>query len=277
MSNSYLSKSQVISQVTTNTVLAPHEPDAFQCLQHELNSPIVFCCDHASKRIPESLDNLGLDEEYLSSHIAWDIGAAELTKRIAKHFSATALLNNYSRLVVDCNRYLSDPTAFSQVSDCITIPGNQNLHELDKANRVEAIYYRYHRAIRTELESRTSTEQTPILISIHSFTPQLRGQEKRDLHAGVLWDKDGRIPLALLDALREGSNLTIGDNEPYSGRSIADYTIDHHAEAKGIAHTSLEIRQDLLSTESGLQEWTQRLCNAFEKVFQNKNIFQPLV
>jgi len=272
-----------------NSVLSIHEPSPFERLDFSKQStdnklPIVFCCDHASNRIPESLQNLGLSEELLQEHIAWDIGAAELTRRVAKNLSGVALLNNYSRLVVDCNRYLSDASAFSAITDTLRVPGNIELSELQKAQRAEAIYYRYHGAIRDELEKRVLAKQAdsnnalaPVLISIHTFTPQLRGQAKRDIDVGVLWDKDGRIPLPLLKALRTEANLNVGDNQPYSGKDLADYTIDHHAETKGLAHTSLEIRQDLVNTEAGLQEWTERLTRVFIEIFQDKNIFTQLV
>lgn len=263
-----------IQSVATNTLLAAYEPEVYQRIQFNAESQIVLCCDHASNRIPDSLENLGLTEDQLNEHIAWDIGAAQLTTRLAKKLDCTAILNNYSRLVVDCNRYLSDPSAFAQKTDQIVVPGNVELNELDKATRAEAIYYRYHREIRKELESRIHTNSAPVLISIHSFTPQLRGQAKRDFHVGVLWDKDGRIPLPLLKKLRMDNDLIVGDNQPYSGKDMADYTIDHHAEAKGLAHVSIEIRQDLISHESGLNTWVDRLSEAFYSIFADKSVFQ---
>jgi len=131
------SEQKVIPKVGINTLLAAYEPDVFQKIQFDPASPIILCCDHASNRIPVSLNNLGLSERSLQEHMAWDIGAAELTKRLAKQLNCTAILNNYSRLVVDCNRYLSDPSAFTQKSDQIVVPGNVELNELDKAMRAE--------------------------------------------------------------------------------------------------------------------------------------------
>lgn len=267
------SEQEIIHSAATNTILAPNEPTAFRKIVHDTNVPIILCCDHASNRVPESLSQLGLADEYLQEHIAWDIGAAKLTERLAEKLNCTALLNNYSRLVVDCNRYLSDPSAFAQKSDTLVVPGNVELHEMEKAARAEAIYYSYHRSIRKVLETFDVGVRTPVLISIHSFTKQLRGKPERDIDVGVLWDKDPRIPLPLLDFLREQGDLVVGDNEPYSGRDIADYTVDHHAETKGYAYVSLEVRNDLISDEQGVERWANLLAQAFEKILADKNIF----
>lgn len=271
------SEQETVSSIATNTLLAAYEPEPYKKVQYNTKSPVILCCDHASNRIPESLGNLGLTDDQLQEHIAWDIGAAELTLNLAQRLSCTALLNNYSRLVVDCNRYLSDPSAFVQKSDQVIVPGNVDLNELEKAARAEAIYYRYHRAIRQELEPRITQAQAPILISIHSFTKQLREQEERDIDIGVLWDKDPRIPIPLLKALRLEKGLVVGDNQPYSGKDMADYTVDHHAEAKGLAYVSLEIRNDLISHSSGLEEWTDRLASIFLDMFEDKSIFRTVL
>jgi len=210
-----------MSSPVTDNLLDATEPAAFECIRFG-DKPIVISCDHASNRIPKSLNNLGLIAEDLHRHIAWDIGAADVAKQIAANVSGTLVSNNYSRLVVDCNRYLSDPSAFCTESDTTEVIGNQKLSEFDKAQRAESIYYRYHRAIRQELDRHTSDKQCPVLISIHSFTPKLKSDSKlRPWQIGVLWDKDPRIPTALLDALKQDENLVVGDNQPYSGRDLA--------------------------------------------------------
>lgn len=270
-------KSARHSSPVTESLLAADEPAAFECIRFG-DKPIIIACDHASNRIPKALNNLGLAEEELLRHIAWDIGAAQVAKLVAESLQATLLTNNYSRLVVDCNRYLSDPSAFSSLSDTTEIVGNQNLSEFDKAQRAESIYYAYHRAIHKELDRHCSDEQCPVLISIHSFTPELRSDSvNRPWQIGVLWDKDPRIPEALLSVLRKEAGLVVGDNQPYSGRDIADYTVDHHAEKQGFAHTSIEIRQDLLQSEEGIQEWSERLSTTFKTILEQSNFYQPLI
>jgi len=264
------------SSSVTDSLLTKDEPAAFECIRFG-DKPIVISCDHASNRIPEKLDNLGLSHDELERHIAWDIGAAEVAKLLAENLQATLVSNNYSRLVVDCNRYLSDLSAFTTISDTTTVIGNQDLSELDKAQRAESIYYAYHRAIHKELERHTTDIQSPVLISIHSFTPELRSNSVcRPWHVGVLWDKDPRIPLELLAALRSEQALVVGDNEPYSGRDLADYTVDHHAEKHGFAHTSIEIRQDLLQDQEGILEWSSRLSEIFKSMLNKPEFYQAL-
>ena len=269
-------KSARQSSPVTDNLLAADEPAAFECIRFG-DKPIIISCDHASNRIPKALNKLGLAQEELLRHIAWDIGAAQVAKLVAESLQATLLTNNYSRLVVDCNRYLSDPSAFSTVSDTTEIVGNQNLSEFDKAQRAESIYYAYHRAIHKELDKHIVGDQCPVLLSIHSFTPELKSNSiNRPWEIGVLWDKDPRIPLALLDALRKDSKLIVGDNQPYSGRDLADYTVDHHAEKHGFAHTSIEIRQDLLQSEEGIAEWSERLSDIFSAMLEKPEFYQSL-
>ena len=270
-----MNKSQASSPVT-DSLLQANEPPAFECIRFG-GRPIIISCDHASNRIPLALDNLGLPVEELQRHIAWDIGAASVAKSLAESLQATLVSNNYSRLVVDCNRYLSDPSAFTTVSDTTEVLGNKNLSEFDKAQRAESIYYAYHRAIHKELDRHIVDDQCPVLISIHSFTPELKSNPiQRPWEIGVLWDKDPRIPEALLDALRKERTLVVGDNQPYSGRDLADYTVDHHAEKHGFAHTSIEIRQDLLQSEEGIAEWSERLGDIFIAMLEKPEFYQPL-
>lgn len=236
---------------------------------------MLLVCDHASRRIPRALGELGLDQAARDTHLAWDIGAGELTRRLAKRLDAPAVLHTYSRLVVDCNRSLDDPTAFLCEGDGRRIPGNENLGEAARRARVEACYWPYHEAVAAEIGRLSSGERVPALIAIHSFTPVLDGAG-RDWDVGVLWDKDPRIPLPLIEAFRRETSLTVGDNEPYSGRSPADFTIDHHAEPAGLPHTGLEIRQDHLIEEAGIERWAERLARAFGPILDNEALYRRL-
>ena len=257
----------------SDNLLNEHELPAFECV-HFADRPIIICSEHASNRIPENLENLGLSEDFLQTHIAWDIGAGEVCKQIAHNLDATAIYCNYSRLVVDCNRNLTDPTAFIEVSDHIIVPGNQSLTADDKQARNDALYAPYHEKLKFELERHTSADKTPVLIAIHSFTPALNQKQARPWHVGVLWDKDPRIPKQLLSALNLEADLIVGDNKPYSGRHFADYTMDHHAEENGYAHVCIEIRQDLLENEKGILEWSERLSRVLGKILIDKNLYK---
>lgn len=261
------------SSPVTNSLLAADEPAAFECILFG-DRPIIICCEHASKRVPKSLENLGLSEEFMQTHIAWDIGAGEVCKQVAHNLDATAIYCNYSRLVVDCNRNLEDATAFIEISDHIIVPGNQSLSADDKQARNDALYAPYHKKLKFELDRHTIADKTPVLIAIHSFTPALNQQQTRPWHIGVLWDKDPRLPEQLLPALNLEKNLIVGDNLPYSGKHFADYTMDHHAEENGYAHVCIEIRQDLLENEEGILEWSERLSRVLGQILLDKSVYK---
>jgi predicted N-formylglutamate amidohydrolase len=218
-------------------------------------------CDHAGRAFPTALGRLGLPPEAADRHIAWDIGAADLACALAERLDAPALLANYSRLVVDCNRRLEDPTAFSVHGDGHRIPGNEQLSDVERARRAAACYAPYHAAIAGHLGVLRATGGAPVLVAIHSFTPVYRAMP-RPWHVGVLWDTDARIAHPLLEWLRREPGLVVGDNQPYSGRYPADYTVWQHAGRDGHPVICLEIRQDLLLTRPGIAEWADRLAAA---------------
>jgi len=265
--------------VDVSPLIGANEPPAFSVVRSGKARPdgreIVFVCDHASNRIPAALGRLGLDERHLLDHIAWDIGAAAVTVKLIEWLGGRGVLGGYSRLVVDLNRSLRDASAFARISDGVLIPGNLGLDESAKAARAGAFYWPYHHAVDRALDDATSSEATPVMIAVHSFTPRLHGIE-RPWHIGVLWDKDPRLPLRLLAALRAHRDIVAGDNEPYSGRHPADFTIDHHAEPRGIAHVSLEIRQDLIRDEPGQRRWAERLADVLAEVLDAPELYRPL-
>ena len=259
-------------------LIGPGEPPAFSVVRSGTaradGREIVLVCDHASNRVPAALGGLGLDERHLLDHIAWDIGAAAVALKLSEWLGGRGVLGGYSRLVVDLNRSLTDGSAFTPISDGVLIPGNVGLDAAAKAARAEVFYRPYHDAVERALDEATSPESSPVMIAVHSFTPRLHGIE-RPWHVGVLWDKDPRLPLRLLAALRAHPDIVAGDNEPYSGRHPADFTIDHHAEPRGIAHVSLEIRQDLIRDEAGQARWAERLAEVLDEVLAAPELYRP--
>jgi predicted N-formylglutamate amidohydrolase len=195
---------------------------------------------------------MGLDPFARRCHLALDIGAGPLTEQLAKRLGVTAVMHNYSRLVVDCNRQLMDPSAFLEYGDGILVPGNRNLHQADKDLRASALYWPYHCAIDEQVQRLGKAGPPPAFISIHSFTPVLNG-ESREWQMGVLWDKDERLRDIFLEGLR-GAGYQVGDNEPYSGKAPQDFTIDHHAEEINLPHIGIEVRQDLIDDDAGVAE-----------------------
>ena len=246
-------------------LLGPADPPPFRLLDRRRDSQCLVVADHAGVAVPGALQGLGLEPEVFQRHIAVDLGSREVALLLAQRLGASLVMANYSRLVVDLNRHLDDPTAFIPESDGVLIPGNQRLCMAERQRRADAIYHPYHRAIDDLVDDLVEQEHAPAIVSVHSFTPAL-GERRRPWHVGVLWDKDARIARPLLAALRQRPDLVVGDNEPYSGSHPADYTIDHHGEDRGVANVALELRQDLLSDQAGIEHWSALLADALAEI-----------
>lgn len=254
------------------SLIGAGEPPAFRVFNPQGRARVLVVCDHASRRIPAALDNLGLDELALTRHIASDIGAGDVAERLSARLDAPAVLAGYSRLVVDCNRAPDDPTSILAVSDGEFIPGNHDLSDAQKAARTRQFFLPYHDAIRRRLESFERRGIVPAFIAVHSFTPIFR-RVRRPWQIGVLWDKDPRIPEPLIAALR-AQGIAVGDNEPYSGKAPADHTVDHHAEGGGLPHASIEIRQDLIDHPEGADRWAGILGDVLEKILEGEKLYR---
>ena len=257
----------------TDPLLGPADPPPFRFIDRRSSSRRLVVADHAGNAVPGSLQGLGLEQDVFRQHVAIDIGSRALAARLAELLGASLLQANYSRLVVDLNRHLDDPTAFIPESDGVVIPGNQHLDATEKQRRADAIYHPYHSAIDDLIGGFLEQGCAPVIISMHSFTPALAGVT-RPWHIGVLWDKDPRIAGPLLAGLRQNPELLVGDNEPYSGRHPADYTVDHHGEGRGVANVSLEVRQDLLSDKAGVERWAGLLSEALSEILADETLYE---
>jgi len=258
-----------------HSLLALDEPEPYSLINDAETARTLLVCDHASRRIPRCLDDLGLDELALRRHVACDIGAGDVTRCLSEILDVPAILAEYSRLVVDCNRHLSDPTAFRAVSDGEFVPGNHDLDIASKRARAQAIFYPYHSAISSRLREFKERGISPAVIAIHSFTP-IFNRTSRPWQIGILWDTDDRIPKPLMEKLRRIPGTVVGDNEPYSGKLPADFTIDHHAEPAGLPHVSIEIRQDLIRTPAGVERWSCILGRALGEILASDEVFTAL-
>jgi predicted N-formylglutamate amidohydrolase len=245
-------------------LLSADEPGPFQVMNPLAELPILLICDHASCRFPKSLGDMGLDPFARRCHLAVDIGAGPLTEKLAASLGVTAVLAQYSRLVVDCNRQLMDPGAFLQFGDGILVPGNRNIRQKEKDRRASAIYGPYHEAVDNQVQRLRSVGPPPAFIAVHSFTPVMNG-EARPWEMGVLWDTDTRLRDIFLEDFTAAGYL-VGDNEPYSGKAPQDYTIDHHAEEIGLPHIGIEIRQDLIDDGKGVDEIAAVMHNIIESI-----------
>ena len=253
-------------------LLGPGDPPAVEVFNEEGKAPVLATCDHAGNRVPEALRKLGLSDAELKRHIASDIGAAGVTRLLARKLDAQAILAGYSRLVVDCNRDIADATSMPALSDGVRVPGNEGLGEAARHQRIEALFRPYHRAIAQALDRFVAHAVHPAVLSIHSFTPVMNGIA-RPWHIGVLWDKDPRIPVPLLAALRREPGLVVGDNEPYSAREPAGFTVRTHAVGRGLPHVAVEIRQDLIADAAGEREWADRLAHTLTPLLEDPALY----
>ncbi|MBT3992381.1 MAG: N-formylglutamate amidohydrolase [Rhodospirillaceae bacterium] len=254
--------------------------EAFESLNLDGPAPLLLICDHASNHVPAELNNLGLTPQQLSQHVGWDIGAAALTREISKSMDAAAVLSGTSRLVIDANRQPGDATGIPEISDGITITGNQNLSEADQIARTEAYFWPYHHAVAdaiAHLRRRETTPQNiPAIFSIHTYTPEVSATDApaRPWQAGVLWNRDPRIAEPLIHLLRtHPDNFVIGDNEPYSGKEVY-YSVDFHAGAAGLPHGAIEIRQDLVSSEKGVTYWARIISEILSEILATEELHE---
>jgi predicted N-formylglutamate amidohydrolase len=241
--------------------------EAYERLPGALSARVIVLCDHASNALPEGYGTLGLPQAELERHIGYDIGARGVTERLAAALGAPAVVSRYSRLLIDCNRGADDPTLIMRVSDGSIVPGNRTLTADERALRIERFYRPYHTAVDTLIDEALASNIVPVLISMHSFTPVWRGNA-RPWHAAILWDKDPRIALPLLAALRADPALVVGDNEPYHGALRGDCMWEHGT-SRGLPHVLVEIRQDLIASAEGQAAWAERLASALRSILAN--------
>jgi predicted N-formylglutamate amidohydrolase len=244
-------------------LLASGEPPAYEVVNAGGAGSAFLVCDHASNLVPRSLRNLGLEPARLAEHIAWDPGAAEVSRRLSGRLDAPLLLTAYSRLVIDCNRPLDSRESITEQSAGVTVPGNLGLTAGDRALRIDGLFRPYHEAIARLLDRRAG--RPSLLLSIHSFTPELDGQ-RRPWDVAISYGRDRRLAALMLDVLKADANLVVGDNEPYPVDDAIDYTIPAHGEGRGLPNVLIEIRQDGVATPAGAAAWAMRLAKIYARV-----------
>ena len=257
------------------------EPDAtgfspVETVAGPLDAGVLIICDHASKALPPGYGTLGLPVDALERHIAYDIGAAALTRALAERLVAPAVLSTFSRLLIDPNRGADDPTLVMRYSDGAIVPGNARADSAEIALRRERYWAPYRETVEATVEAMLATGEAPALIAIHSFTPVWRGTARR-WKVGVLWDRDDRLPGPLLQALHAEEDLSahgIGDNEPYDG-ALAGDTIDAVATARGLANALIEIRQDLIAEAPGALAWADRFARLLRPILADARARVP--
>jgi len=236
---------------------------------HEVNaeggSPFLLVCDHYGRQLPQRLGDLGLSEADLKRHIAYDIGIAEVAEQLAAMLDAHLIAQRYSRLVIDCNRRPWGSASISALSETTGIPGNAGIAPRQRNARRHEIFDPYHHRINEAIVRRIQERRPTVLVALHSFTPVYKSVP-RPWHVGVLYRDGTLLPQMLLSHLRSEGDLEVGDNQPYAVSDATDYTIPVHGEARGLIHSGIEIRQDLISDAAGQQQWAGRLAQILRKI-----------
>jgi len=220
------------------------------------NANIILISEHASNHIPDEYAKLGLNDEQLEMHIAWDIGIGEVTKNLAEILDAPAILAGFSRLLIDANRGLDQAGLIPEVSDGHHIQGNQNLKDDEVNDRIKRFYTPFHDQTDLLIKQKSKNDHAPIIFNMHSFTPEMAGF-KRPWHTGMLWNKDKRVASALIERLSD-RGFTVGDNQPYSGQEL-NHTMNTHGTQHGFPHVNIEIRQNEINHQAGIDKWSRIL------------------
>lgn len=236
-------------------------PQAAEICNEGGRSDIVLLCEHASNHIPAEYRRLGLDEQHLARHIAWDIGAAEVTRKLSERLDAAAFLGTFSRLLIDLNRPLSSAGSIPVRSDDTDIPGNMAIDKAERARRAKMMFTPFHQRVAAHLDRRRTQGRPTCITAIHSFTPVFLGVA-RPWHAGILFSTARAFGETMLAALRRDGALNIGANVPYVVTREDDYALPIHGDDRGISAVLIEMRQDLVSSIAGIEEWAERLTAA---------------
>lgn len=244
--------------------IEPQVTDSFAILPGRADGRLVLLCDHAGNAFPQGYGTLGLPESQLKRHIAYDIGAADVTRQLSEALDAPAVMTRYSRLLIDPNRGEDDPTLIMRLSDGAIVPANRSITPEEREKRVRLYYRPYHDAIDRVLDQCLATGAAPAILSVHSFTESWKGVS-RPWHAGVLWGKDSRLADPLLEALNAEGDLIVGANEPYAGQLEGD-TLWKHGTMRGLPHAIIEIRQDLIRDAKGQSAWAERLARIMREL-----------
>ncbi len=240
------------------SLIGPNDPPIYELINAHSDAPVVLVCEHAGRAIPEKLDTLGVSRDAMDRHIAWDIGAAAVTRRMARILNAPAILQNYSRLVIDCNRPPEHHTAMPAVSDETPIPANVNLSHEARAERIGEIFAPFHAAASDLLDN----PARKLTLAIHSFTPVL-ADIARPWDISFLFRHDSRTSQRMAAHVgADQPDLIIGMNQPYFVSDQSDWFVPRHGEGRGLAHSLVEIRNDHLLDESGQVFWAGILSRA---------------
>ena len=257
-------------------LLQPGEPAPYRIENAKGKAPILIVCDHASNRVPQALNDVGLSKANLEKHIAWDPGTENIGRYMSEKLDATGFFACYSRIVVDVNRGERSAECMREVSDHIHVPGNKGLSAAEKRQRLDEIFWPYHRALAAQIKTYRKKNIVPLIVSLHSFTPEMDGY-KRPWHIGVLWNKEETIARRLIAELQaQNPDMVVGENEPYTLKqtNLTKNTIKTHAEDNGLPYVIVEFRQDLVATKRDALKWGRIFLEALAPILLDPAIYR---
>lgn len=245
----------------------------FETIEGDRRRGMLLLADHARNALPDSYRRLGLPAAEFERHIAYDIGVEAVTRALARILDIPAVMAGFSRLLIDPNRGEDDPTLIRQLYDGTVVPGNYPMSDEERTRRLDEFYRPYHDAVGSMVASvAEAAGRAPFIVSIHSFTPQFQGH-RRPWQIGILWDRDPRAALPMMEALSRDRELCVGDNEPYDGALRGD-TMFRHAIVNGYPHILIELRQDLIADEAGARAWAERLAPILAEIDRRPDIHE---
>ncbi len=237
------------------------EGDPVIIVNEDGQSPVLLVCEHAGRVLPRALGNLGLAEDQLTRHIAWDIGAEAVSRELSAALDAPLILQRYSRLAYDCNRPPDSADSIPALSETTRIPGNEGLSGAERLARIGEIYRPFHDAVARLLDERAASGIASLFVTIHSFTPVYKGVSRR-LDLGILHDHDARLADRMLGHFARFKDIVVRRNEPYGPEDGVCHTLNLHAGIRGLFNAMIEIRNDLIAQEPGQSQWAGRLAAA---------------
>jgi predicted N-formylglutamate amidohydrolase len=248
-------------------LISDTDPGPYTIFNESGKAAVILICDHASNKFPKAMNSLGLNAAQVEDHIAWDIGAENVARFLARKLDAVLVICGYSRLLIDCNRPVGDPGSILEKSDHVPVPGNQNLTDAGKQLRVDNFFSPYHEAIDGVVNKKINAGDNPAVLSIHSFTPQMKSEgTTRPWHFCIMSeDDDRRLANPFISALRDMNIGVVGDNEPYAGKDVG-YSLRIHAGNRRLMNVGVEIRQDLVDNDQKAQVYANHLAAALQGI-----------
>ncbi|PMW95359.1 N-formylglutamate amidohydrolase [Pseudomonas sp. FW215-R2] len=243
---------------TESAELGLYTRPVYNLIREDSTHPLILVCEHASRYIPDALNNLGLDDTAAREHIAWDIGALELAEQLSEKIGATLLSANYSRLLIDLNRPRHAPDSIPAQSEIYQVPGNRELDEATREYRRQCLFKPFHTRLQQLIDERLADGRPVRVVGIHSFTPVYYGQP-RELEVGVLFGQSKAYAQRLLDGL-DRHPLKVAGNQPYKIDPLGDMTVPVHGDARGLESVLIEVRNDLLRNPEAVTRWANYLA-----------------